>query len=151
MNKKYINPKTGKKYHYFDRQGKGTDDCLEWAKMFEDKIKDGSDYRIVKQEYTWMRFWVSTVWIGLDHPFWENQPPLIFETMVFSRNKSDLDMERYTTEKQAINGHRKMVKKWSNPFYVIYKVLDNKTWRLQWEVEKLIKKLKRDKKKEEKK
>ena len=55
-------------------------------------------------------YWISTVWIGLDHGFgfpW----PLIFETMVFKDSHSDLDCERYSTEAKAIAGHMAMVEK----------------------------------------
>lgn len=140
MNKKYINPKTGEKYCYYDRKGNGTDDCLVWAKMFEghgDRMK----YKIVKQDYTWMGFWVSTVWLGLDHSFGEGSDPLIFETMVFFKGHSELDMDRYTTEKQAVNGHHKMFKKWSNPLYVIYRLISDNSWRLRWDFKKFIRKL----------
>lgn len=51
---------------------------------------------------------VSTVWLGLDHAFGMG-PPLIFETMVFGEGSSDLECERYSTEKQAREGHIAMV------------------------------------------
>lgn len=41
-----------------------------------------SGYAIVKQEYV-DDYWISTVWLGLDHSF-ASGPPLIFETMVFN-------------------------------------------------------------------
>ena len=49
---------------------------------------------------------VSTVWLGLDHSFGDG-PLLIFETMVFGGNL-DLEMDRYTTEAEALAGHAAM-------------------------------------------
>lgn len=148
MNKKYINPKTGQKYGYYSPEGKGYENVLDWAKTFEPpKDKEARDKwfketKVVKQENTWMGFWVSTVWLGLDHSFLPNQLPLIFETMVFFRSDCGLEMNRYTTKRQALAGHKEMVKKWSNPLYVIYKVIDYNTWSLQWKIDSLIRKIK---------
>ena len=66
---------------------------------------------------------VSTVWLGLDqrhrfHPGQEDLAPLIFETMVFSRDEwndpnrtglQDIDCLHYSTEDEAITGHRQTV------------------------------------------
>ena len=79
---------------YYDKQGKAID-FLEWGKLYGNK-----EYKIIKQEDVG-KYWVSTVWLGIDHSFGEGKP-LIFETMVFEKengktNYSDLDTERYTT------------------------------------------------------
>lgn len=76
---------------------------MQWAKDFEianrivafSKLFDGTE--------------ISTVWLGLDHSFLPSESPKIFETMVFSDRK-DLDgyMERYSTEQEAIDGHKKI-------------------------------------------
>ena len=66
-------------------------------KVAKTTLKDGSS--------------VSTVFLGMDHGF--GGKPLIFETMVFSKNVAmDGDMDRYSTEEEAKTGHDKMVKKW---------------------------------------
>jgi hypothetical protein len=59
--------------------------------------------------------WISTVWLGLDHRFIDDGPPLIFETMVFSSEGGgvDLDQDRYSTEEEARTGHDAIVQKWS--------------------------------------
>lgn len=87
----------------------GTKGLLEWEKDIGDPKK-----KIVKQETLTNGKWVSTVWLGLDHQFGEGKP-LIFETMVFPEkgNYSELDVDRYYTEEEALKGHKKMVKKWS--------------------------------------
>lgn len=133
LNKKYINPKTGRKYTYYDRQGNGIADILTWAKGFEEKKK-----KVVKQKGTWLGFWVSTVWLGLDHSFGASEKPLIFESMVFFHGHIDLDMDRYSTEEEAIAGHNKMFRNWSNPFYIIWKILDRKTWMIRWRINKML-------------
>jgi hypothetical protein len=53
---------------------------------------------------------VSTVFLGLDHSYREG-PPVLWETMVFSRegNYDDLHMERYTSKKDALEGHARAV------------------------------------------
>ena len=53
------------------------DDTLEWAVWYETADKQ----RIVRQE-TIGEYWVSTVFLALDHGF-DKGPPLLFETMVF--------------------------------------------------------------------
>jgi hypothetical protein len=54
------------------------------------------------------RIWVSTVWLGIDHNFGGDGPPLIFETMVF-RGLLDGRMERYPNELAARAGHERWV------------------------------------------
>tara|TARA_Y100000310_G_scaffold247602_1_gene253239 strand:- start:17773 stop:18003 length:231 start_codon:yes stop_codon:yes gene_type:complete len=49
--------------------------------------------------------------LGLDHSFVGGKL-LIFETMVFDKDREEIDVERYSTEKEALVGHLKMVKKW---------------------------------------
>lgn len=49
---------------------------------------------------------LSTVWLGLDHNFMLG-PPLIFETMLFSKKRKYELQWRYSTEEQARAGHRR--------------------------------------------
>jgi len=51
---------------------------------------------------------VSTVFIGLDHRFTGDGPPLVFETMVFG-GPFDQEQERYSTWDEAVAGHARMV------------------------------------------
>jgi hypothetical protein len=108
---------------YFDRQGRPMG-MLDWAAKIEDR-----DYCVVAQH--WVRGWmVSTVWLGLNHNFTSQGPPIIFETMIFAPKDAtigkedegedweagedafgtaarDLDQyqERYPTEAAAQAGH----------------------------------------------
>jgi hypothetical protein len=57
-------------------------------------------------------YWVSTVWLGIDHGLRLTElpeyRPMIFETMVFKGQQSDLDCRRYSTEEEALQGHRRV-------------------------------------------
>lgn len=73
------------------------------------ELRERGDFRIA--ETTVGRYWVSTVWLGINHNYL-GDPPLIFETMVFDRDRDDmLDqyMERYSTVQQAKQGHEHIV------------------------------------------
>ena len=35
-------------------------------------------------------YWISTVFLGLDHAFWPNAEPRLFETMIFGDEKNDV-------------------------------------------------------------
>lgn len=73
---------------------------MEWA-MWLDTCKD----RHVAEDQIGDR-WVSTVFMGLDHNFFGDGPPLLFETMIFG---GDADEEygqwRYSTWEEAAAGH----------------------------------------------
>lgn len=51
---------------------------------------------------------VSTVFLGVDHSFTDDGPPILFETVVFV-NGSGGDMERYCTWDEAEAGHARWV------------------------------------------
>ena len=78
---------------------------LDWAIEFEKKKE-----RIVRQEKNIWGEKISTVFLGLDHNYGLDGPPLIFETMVFHKGGSDCFMDRYSTEAEAIHGHEHAVK-----------------------------------------
>lgn len=69
---------------------------------------------------------VSTVWLGLDHNFGDDGPPLIFETMTFDQTGDDpedpergawedIEARRYPTLEAALNGHEE-VTRWVQQF-----------------------------------
>jgi hypothetical protein len=93
--------------HYFDRAGNAIS-FRDWARLRQRNRKlDGLTYcRIGVDEIG--DYYISTVWIGIDHGFGLGAP-LIFETMVFRGEESDLACERYSTEEEAIEGHKRMV------------------------------------------
>jgi hypothetical protein len=51
-------------------------------------------------------YWVSTVFLGLDHS-WGRGDPVLFETMVFVEGES-ADMKRYCTWAEAMAGHERI-------------------------------------------
>lgn len=51
---------------------------------------------------------VSTVFLGLDHRLEPDDPPLLFETMVFGKGELDERQERCTTWEEAEVMHEKM-------------------------------------------
>jgi len=52
---------------------------------------------------------VSTVFLGVDHNFHSDGPPILFETMVFGEYEDGNDMDRYSTWEEAEAGHKMMV------------------------------------------
>ena len=107
----------------------------EWLKESK-KINDllgNYEYKKVDHTKLWWGGAVSTVWLGLDHRFMSEGPPLIFETMVFrsKKNYSGEYQERYSTEEEAIKGHKQTVANWSNPLYVIWYEV---TYWIEWKL-----------------
>lgn len=51
---------------------------------------------------------VSTVFLGLNHNYFKQGPPILFETMVFG-GKHDGYMNRYATWDEAKAGHKEIV------------------------------------------
>ena len=92
--------------NYYDKEGKPLK-MSEWVKLFENK-----DYKIVAQD-TVNGYFISTVWLGLDHSF-DGGKKLIFETMVFpsKENLSEEYCARYSTLGDAEVGHKRIVEKY---------------------------------------
>ena len=88
-------------------------DLMTWLKWFENS-KD----RIIKQETLPNGYFVSNVFLGIDYNFSFNPKakPILFETMVFKDKKSfsELDINRYSTYKEAVKGHKLMVLIWTS-------------------------------------
>jgi hypothetical protein len=96
---------------YYDRQGKPITDSALFAKKFDDQ-----KYRLVASTVLPDGKWISTVWMGVNHQSGRG-PPLICETMVFpsKNNFEGLCSERYSTEAEALAGHKRLVEKWTPP------------------------------------
>jgi len=109
-------------------------DSKKWLpamKALDKKLGD-FDYKVVKQTQCKNGYWISTVWLGLDHNLVLNEfiEPVIFETMVFGKEREEEFlgrkkmirpshyMERYPTEEEAFAGHKRAVNSWKNKKYI---------------------------------
>ena len=84
-------------------------DLIRWATWFEHA--DRIVARTVQDDVS-----VSTVFLGLDHGFGGKR--LLFETMVFG-NYSEGDGERYATWDEAVEGHKRWVKRVFAPRQIV--------------------------------
>lgn len=66
-------------------------------------------------------YWVSTVFLGMNHAFIASGKPEWFETMVFATSEvdgevqpswTDVARDRYATWEEAEAGHAEMVRRW---------------------------------------
>lgn len=95
---------------YFDRKGRPIN---MWIAA-ELKYRPGSPYERVGDTYLTGRLGpasISTVWLGSNHSFRRDTPPLIFETMIFCDDEDwNLSCWRYATKREAEIGHRQIVR-----------------------------------------
>jgi hypothetical protein len=93
----------------------------EWGRRLDD-----FEYKIIERTELENGKLVSTVWLGMDHRFLDDGPPLIFETMVFPADGSldELECERYSTEEEARAGHARLVKEYDT--IILHEVRDRK-------------------------
>jgi hypothetical protein len=113
---------------YYDMQGRKID-MMEFVRLYDRKGNGPDPRRVGLSENCFWR--ISTVLLGLDHAY-GGGPPVIFETMVFTRwmtwrpgvksgpfklpayrSHDSVDEQRYSTLAQAKGGHIDMVHKWS--------------------------------------
>ena len=85
-------------------------DLMTWAGFIEGPGK------IIKQETTPNGYYVSTVFLGIDHNLFDTGRPLLFETMVWEKHKDGEEevQERYSTYDEAEAGHKRFVEEYSN-------------------------------------
>lgn len=64
-------------------------------------------YKFIRQDILKNGVFLSTVWLGINHRFFGNGPPIIFESAAFRNVKDLTDMvgRRYATEEEALRGH----------------------------------------------
>lgn len=79
------------------------DALYEWIEWFEASVD-----RVVTQTEIGKGVRVSTVFLGINYAFSEDQSPLWFETMVFG-GEHDQFYERYSTLEEAMLGHERAV------------------------------------------
>lgn len=93
---------------FFDRQGEPLT-VAEYAVLHSFR----SYHRVAESHIAGL--WISTVWLGTDYSMWDDDGPIIFETMIFADDPlEELHPElrewvkacrRYGTEEQAEAGH----------------------------------------------
>jgi hypothetical protein len=97
-------------------------ELMEWAREFSSGRHD--ELRRIARTGNDNK-WVSTVFLGLDHRHFGNDPPLIFETKAFVHRgrtcdfgygpkpvPDELDCDRYSSWDDAVIGHKAMVRKY---------------------------------------
>jgi hypothetical protein len=85
-------------------------DIMRWGAWWEneDNVRVASDH--VGDVF------VSTVFLGLDHNYSDNGPPVLFETMTFAKGENPEDTRvdewcrRYATWDEALRGHGEVVR-----------------------------------------
>jgi len=97
------------KFGYFNKQGESI--TREEA---NDKLGDMAYTRVAYT--TTLRHIISTVWLAIDHNFGDGEK-ILFETMVFKRKLwkrmgDTIHQERYSTEQEAIEAHKMLVRKY---------------------------------------
>jgi hypothetical protein len=74
---------------------------MDWVISFaKDKKVDYTELGLFK---------VSTIFIGTDHNFSGDGPPLLYETGVFDKNNNNVYRKNYETLEQAKNGHWQII------------------------------------------
>lgn len=94
-----------RKYRYILVNGEPVPepDPRKWAIWF------GTNERIVKRTLIG-KVEISTVFIAIDHSFSDNEPPMLWGTMVFG-GKLNYEQERYISLEDAKAGHNNMVER----------------------------------------
>lgn len=87
------------KYILVDNKPVPEPDLMKWGQWMQ------TGDRIVKQDKLPDGTFVSTVFLGLDHSFSPDGPPLLYETMIFRDDEDDQEQWRYSTLEEAKAGH----------------------------------------------
>lgn len=88
---------------YYDKAGTPIT-ADEFARLKWNNDGDVSDYARIGLDKITDTVEVLTVWLGLNHSFIRDYPPMIFETLIFG-GLHDGDIQRYSTEAAALAGH----------------------------------------------
>lgn len=84
-----------------------TESVEEFGKFFEDPGRRRVASTPVGEDDKW---WVSTIFLGLDHNLGMEGPPVVFETMVFPKGSwSEAACVRACTWDEALENHAMLV------------------------------------------
>ena len=76
---------------------------LKWGRWF------ATHNRSVSQTQATPSIRVSTVFLGVDHSWWTEGPPRLWETMIFG-GEHDQYQDRYSSLADALEGHHRAVR-----------------------------------------
>lgn len=88
---------------------------ITWGEYYENRMRlaeQGNDPFLVGREYFANGYELSTVFLSLDHDYTFRGPPILFETMLFGGEESEV-LARYATWQLAEEGHRRYVIEYS--------------------------------------
>lgn len=74
------------------------DDIIQWGMQMENQN------RIVAQAH-FSNYFVSTVFLGIDHAYYKSKNPILFETMIFNFFEYEWQ-DRYESWDEAVEGHK---------------------------------------------
>jgi len=80
-------------------------ELLEWGRWFERIENRLVDWTQINEDVH-----VSTVFIGIDHRFFGEGPPIVFESMIFG-GPLNYHQQRYSSWDDAETGHKVMVRR----------------------------------------
>lgn len=83
------------------------DDLMEWGRFMGNIDRRRVAQDMDEGDESGVRVRVSTVFLGLDHNFFGDGPPVLWETLVFG-GVLDGEMDRYTSVRAALEGHWEM-------------------------------------------
>lgn len=86
---------------------KNTEELFKWAVAFEK-----NDHRVAWDEIGGVQ--VSTVFLGIDHNFFREGPPILFETMIFGDPNNEEFQRRYRTRAEAVGAIWRLSNEFSN-------------------------------------
>ena len=92
-------------YYTLDENGNPIEEPnpMKWAKWFKGNL---TAKHVARDEFD--NVYVSTVFLGVDHSFSEEGPPILYETMIFG-GEHDEYQERYPNKISALAGHDQAV------------------------------------------
>ena len=100
----YLNEKSTDHYILDENNNVIPGSPIEWSILLRDKKRT----TVKKDDID--RYHVSTVFLGIDYHFYEDNIVHVFETMIFDSENHDSDYcERYATWKEAEEGHERAI------------------------------------------
>lgn len=90
------------------------DAACEHKEMFQtplsaEQIEHNIKARKKKAELGGVPIKISTIFLGIDHNFYDDGPPILWETMLFGIDHKDFGQHRYNSQKKALKGHQMLL------------------------------------------